>query len=167
MTSSSLATQLMPTVSFGIALLCALSGCTTIEPMAVEEVGFTSRTETQTKDNLMVSVAIPTRKETKTIYGVDLAAKGMQVVWVEVKNDRDTPAWLLASGVDPEYFSPTEAAYAFNKTTGNPLKDHFKGLQFNNPILTESTSAGFFIVRLDEGFKAGPGFLVRISSQDF
>ena len=50
MTTTSLATQLMPTVSFGIALLCALSGCATIEPKAVEEVGFTSRAETQTKD---------------------------------------------------------------------------------------------------------------------
>jgi hypothetical protein len=34
---------------------------------------------------------------------------------VEVKNDSTAAYWFLPSGLDPNYFSPSEAAFAFDK----------------------------------------------------
>ena len=48
-------------------------------------------------------------------YGAPLAKKNIQLAWVEIRNDSADAYWFLPSGMDPEYFSPSEAAFAFYK----------------------------------------------------
>jgi hypothetical protein len=115
------------------------------------------RTKSSVNEDVTVTVAVPTIAEAQAIYGVKLAAKDIQPVWMEVKNDSADTYWFLPSGLDPEYFSPSEAAFAFysDKDEFNrQLDEKFQKLNFQNPIRGESTIAGFVLVNLDEGFKA-------------
>lgn len=78
-------------------------------------------------------------------------------MWVEVKNDSADIYWLLPSGLDPNYFSPWEAAFAFpgkKEENHSLLDDKFLKLQFQNPVAAGTTNAGFVLANLDEGFKA-------------
>ena len=93
-----------------------------------------------------------------TTYGVDLADKQIQPVWVEVQNDAAAPYWFLPSGLDPEYFSSSEAAYAFHAARSSEanraLDERFSRLAFRNPIMPGATVTGFVLTNRDEGNKA-------------
>ncbi len=124
----------------------------TIDPFA-----FKSRAESLGNGDVTVTVAVPTIAEAQGIYGVKLAQKNIQPVWVKVENRSDMPYWLLSAGLDPAYFQPSEVAFAFRNTiseTRQALADKFRDLQFHNPVRPQSTKTGFVLVNLDEGFKA-------------
>jgi len=146
--------------ALALLMLYATSGCTTraFSPITIEEVPFPSRAQYQTKGGLTVSAAVPTRKEEIAIYGVDLAAKGMQAVWVEVDNQESETYWLLTSGIDPAHYSTAEAVYAFSDTVPDhadpSLDEPFNALQFRNPIQPATTQSGFVLVNRYEGAKA-------------
>jgi len=136
-----------------LTILLVVSGCATrFSPVPVDEVPFKSRVQTQARDGLTVTVAVPTSEEANAIYGADLASKGIQAVWVEVANARATHYWFLPSGLDPAYFSAVEAAHAFDSSAST--NEYFKTLQLKNPIYPGSTVSGFVIVNRDEGYKA-------------
>lgn len=124
-------------------------------PRPIDEVPFKMRAENQTQSKLTVTAALPTRREPRDIYGVDLALKGMQPVWIEVKNDEAVPYCFLPSGLDPNYFSASEAACSFLPTSTKKsrlMEEHFEKLQIRNPIQPGTTVSGFLIVHRDEGF---------------
>lgn len=143
---------------FSLVLVLTLTGCASFEPRPFDEVSFRDRAQTQTQGKVTVTVAVPTRDEATEIYGVDLAQKGMQPVWIEVRNDGDQLAWFLPSGLDPSYFSASEAAYPFSSRVSRGkarrIDRHFQSLQFRNPIPPGDTQSGFVIVNRDEGYKA-------------
>jgi len=148
-----------PVLALCLALALTMLGCaTSFSPRPIDEVPFKARAQTQVQDGLTVTVAVPTLEEAKAIYGVDLASKGMQPVWIQVQNEENLPYWLLPSGLDPAYFSASEAAYGFRSPTSTEVSqaviDHFQALQFRNPIQPGATASGFLIVNRDEGFKA-------------
>jgi hypothetical protein len=139
------------------ALIFFIQGCATTKPPPADPSAYKDRTKTSVNEDVTVTVAVPTITEAQAIYGVELAAKHIQPVWLEVKNDSTDTYWFLPSGLDPEYYSPSEAAFAFysaKKETNRQLDEKFQKLQFENPIRPVSTQAGFVLVNLDEGFKA-------------
>ena len=141
------------------AFALTVSGCaTSFSPRPIDEVPFKTRLQSQIQGGLTVKAAVPTLEEAKAIYGVDLAKKGMQPVWIEVKNLENKPYWLLTSGLDPASFSASEAAYAFRSSTSTKISQAvnklFQDLQFRNPIRPGATVSGFIVVNRDEGFKA-------------
>jgi hypothetical protein len=138
-------------------LVFFIQGCATTKPPPADPLAYKSRTKTSVNEDVTVTVAVPTITEAQAIYGVDLASKHIQPVWMEVKNDSADPHWFLFSGMDPEYFFPSEAAFAFYKDedeANRELKGKFMKLHFKNPIRPESTQAGFVLVNLDQDFKA-------------
>ena len=145
----------------GLCFLFALtvSGCaTSFSPRPMEEVPFKTRSQTQIQGGIRVTAAVPTLEEAKAIYGVDLASREMQPVWIEVKNEENLPYWFLPSGLDPAYFSASEAAYAFRSSTSTEINQavykRFQDLQFRNPVRPKTIVSGFIIINRDEGFKA-------------
>jgi hypothetical protein len=137
-----------------LAVVLTLSGCATgFSPTPIDDVPFKSRSQTQTKNGVTVTAAVPTDEEARAIYGVDLASREIQPVWIEIENRGDEPLWLLTAGVDPAYFSAGEAAYAFSPGDDR-IAEHFKKLQFQNPVFPGTTVSGFLLVNLDEGYKA-------------
>jgi hypothetical protein len=113
------------------------------------------RTQTQERDAVRVTVGVPTAAEAAAIYGVDLAEKQVQPVWVEVRNGAAVPYWFLSSGLDPNSFSSSETAYAFRRADGNDaLRQQFDRLQFRNPVAPGAVISGYVLTNLDEGVKA-------------
>jgi len=146
-----------PVFGLCLALALAVSGCAShFSPRPIAGVPFKTRAQTQVQDGLTVTVAVPTAEEVEAIYGVDLAEKGMQAVWIQVKNGENVPYWFLPSGLDPTYFSASEAAHAFRSSDekNQAVLDHFQDLQFKNPIHPGATASGFLVVHRDEGYKA-------------
>ena len=140
-------------------LVSVMQACATTKPPPIDPLAYKNRAESSITADIAVTVAVPTISEAQAIYGVKLALKNIQPVWVEVKNDSADIYWFLPSGLDPDYFSPSETAYAFHtkKDKANrQLDEKFQKLQFKNPIRPGSTQAGFVLVNLDEGFKAVP-----------
>jgi len=140
---------------FGIALFG--QGCATSEPGTGQHPPYQERAQTEVQGDLSVTVAVPTAEEAKAIYGVDLAEKLIQPVWIEVQNKTAVPYWFLSSGLDPNYFASSEAAYAFRSASDDAnqaLDEKFDSLQFRNPIMPGMTASGFVLTNLDEGIKA-------------
>jgi hypothetical protein len=95
----------------GLALLAALlvaSGCASFKPRPLEELGFRDRAQTQSRDGITVTVSVLSRDESKHAFGVDLAKRGIQPVWVEIQNDSDVGFYFMLFGLDPGYYSPRD-----------------------------------------------------------
>ncbi len=135
-------------------MLLLVSACATTTPKSIDEVAFRTRSQTQMQGDLTVTVAVPTREEALDIYGVDLAERNMQAVWLEINNDGPLSYWFLPTGLDPAYFPPAEAAFAFEQEYGGELGNRFQGLDFINPVRPGTTVSGFVIVNREEAFKA-------------
>jgi hypothetical protein len=129
----------------------------TFKPEPFFGVPFRERSLSKFDEDVRVTVAVLSAKESRQIFGVNLAGKGIQPVWVRVENHDTTPYWLLSSGLDPGYFSPLETAYAFHskftKSTNKKIDDHFRVMSFRNPIVPNAAVSGFLYVNLDEGIK--------------
>jgi hypothetical protein len=140
-----------------IFLFFFIQGCATTPPLPVDPLAYKDRTKSSTQEDVTVTVAVPTVAEAQAIYGVELAARRIQPVWLEVKNDSTDTYWFLPSGLDPDYFSPSEAAFAFysdQDEANRQLDEKFQKLHFQNPIGPKLTQSGYVLVYLDEGFKA-------------
>jgi hypothetical protein len=146
-------------VRLSLALVIAFLGpsCASTAPETRSHSPYQERAVTEVRGGVSVTVALPTAEEAEALYGVDLTEKKIQPVWIKVKNDTAKSYWFLSSGLDANYFSTSEAAYAFRATGsdgGNrALIDRFEGLQFKNPIGPGTTVSGFLLTNLDEGMK--------------
>ena len=138
-----------------VALL--LAGCASTGPPSEEETKhYTERLQTQTNGGLQVSTSVLSDIESETVYGVPLATKGIQPVWIEVKNHDDIAYWLLSPGLDPNFFPASKAADAFagdSIQTNRALTQRFEQLAFQNPIPPGGTVSGFVLTNHDEGVK--------------
>ena len=140
-----------------VFLFLFLQGCATTPPPPANPLAYKNRTKSSVNGDVEVTVAVPTITEARAIYGVEIASKRIQPVWLEVKNDSTDTYWFLPSGMDPDYFHPSEAAYAFHTDdddANRQLDENFQKLKFENPIRPQSSQAGFVLVNLDEGYKA-------------
>lgn len=147
------------TARWSLFLAIAVIGqaCANSDPEVVQHPPYKARAQTKVQDDLHITVAVPTADEATAIYGVDLAEQLIQPVWIQVRNESALPYWFLTSGLDPNYFAPSEAAYAFHSTSSeanHELDEQFDNLQFRNPVMPETTVSGFVLTNLDEGVKA-------------
>jgi len=140
-----------------LVFLFTLNGCASFNPTPVDEVNFSERAKSQQEDNIRVSVSVLTNEESEAIFGVNLALRFIQAVWVEIENNDDHSYWLISSALDPEYFSPHEVAYSshrfLQRKYNHQIDEHFSKLDFQNPITAHSTHSGFIFVNLDEDEK--------------
>ncbi len=140
-----------------LVIVLVMQGCATTKPTPIDPLTYKDRTKSSVSGDVTVTVGVPTIAEAQAIYGVELASKQIQPVWVVVKNESTDTYWFLPSGLDPAYYSPSEASFAFHTDsdeTNRQLDEKFRKLQFQNLVRPESTQAGFVLVNLDEGFKA-------------
>jgi len=74
--------------------------------------GFMERAQTQDDPHATVTVAVLTSHESRERFGVDLARRGIQPVFLRVTNRSAEPLRVQFVGIDPRYFTPLEAAAA-------------------------------------------------------
>jgi len=110
---------------------------------------------TETEKNVTVSTAILSDAEAEAIYGVDLFGVGLQAIWLRIENATDHSHWLMVSALDPNYFSPDEAAVllgaTFSADDKQRLTMHMRSLAV--PLHTEAgtVSEGYVLAPHREG----------------
>lgn len=139
-----------------VILACCLAGCAT-DVAEVSGSDYRSRAVTRVEGALQVSAAILSAEESAKVYGVPLAEKKIQPVWVEVRNNDDRNYFLLSPGMDPNFFPASEAAEAFadgaSQAEAANLDARFGAHAFRNPIPPGETVSGFVLTNLDAAGK--------------
>lgn len=74
------------------------------------EHGFLHRAETQSSKDVEITVAVLDSKESERRFGVPLARRGLQPVYVKIVNGSKGPLRLHFRSLDPHYYPPLEAA---------------------------------------------------------
>jgi hypothetical protein len=77
-----------------------------------DERSFLHRAEVRQDDDLVVRVSVLDDRESERFFGVPLARRGIQPVWLEISNKGDQPYRLRLASLDPNYYPPLEAAFA-------------------------------------------------------
>jgi hypothetical protein len=134
------------------------SGCAaTYHPGSIHDVGFRERAQSKHDEDVRVTVAVLSAEESKELFGVALARKNIQPVWVRVENHDTKSYWLASTGLDPDYFSPLEVAYVFHPGYSEAMRedmdDYFQHMKFKNPIVPNAAVSGFVFTNRDEGLK--------------
>jgi hypothetical protein len=84
---------------------------TPYEP-APAEAGYLERAQVQEDPRAKITVAVLSSAESHRLFGVDLARRGIQPVFVQIENRSAEALRLQMVGIDPRYFTPLEAAAA-------------------------------------------------------
>lgn len=148
-----------------IAALLAIAGCATAwSPQHIEDATFFDRAHTKEREEIRVSVAVPSRDETEAIFGVDLYQRGVQPVWVEIENNRDEDLTFLPLGMDSNYFTPVEASTMQRRSQqSDSMRKFFFENGVSPAIEAGASRRGFVYTHLDEGTK---GFNVDVVGDD-
>jgi hypothetical protein len=150
-----------------VILILSVSGCATFQPRPIEEVPFQKRAQTKYEGNVRVTAAVPSAEESKKLFGVHLYKRGVQPIWLEIENKDEEPVYFFPVGLDPDYFSPIEAAYvnhfSFVTRTNDKMNRHFYDRGQGIYIGPGSVNSGFVYTPVDQGSKE---FNVDIVGED-
>jgi len=86
-----------------------------------DERPFLKRAQVERKNDVEVKVAVLGSRESDRFFGVPLARRGIQPVWLEVSNQTDAPVFFDRVRLDPNYFPPREAALVCHFAVGKRL----------------------------------------------
>ena len=132
-------------------------GCASFQPVPMDQVPFKERAVTQTVGNVTVTFAALGPEESKQVFGVDVAARGIQPVWIEVDNREEEPCWLFAIHTDPDYYSPAEVAYlnriCCSPEENNRMRAYFESMNVPWLIPPGRIASGFIHTKMDPGLK--------------
>jgi hypothetical protein len=79
-----------------VVIAFALCGCAAATLPNADGISYKSRAVSRSEGGLHVSAAVLSDEEGAAMYGVPLASKGIQPVWIEVQ-DNDTASYFLMS----------------------------------------------------------------------
>ena len=148
--------RIMMPVQAVIFVSFVLAGCAAPLPM-VAVPAYQNRAVTRIEGGVEVSTTVLSPEESATVYGVPLAERRIQPVWIEVRNREDNNYFLLSPGLDPSFFPASEAAEAFagnaSREQQAELDSRFRALAFRNPVRPGETVSGFVLTNLNEGAK--------------
>jgi hypothetical protein len=138
--------------------LLLASACATFDPQPRHLYDYHDRAQSMIKGEVRVTVAVLTTEESKWVFGVPLADRGIQPVWLRIQNNEQVPYWVYAIGLDPNYFAPDEAAwknhFLFSSATNADMDAYFRGANIHEFVLPEHTVSGFLFTNIDEGTKS-------------
>jgi hypothetical protein len=75
-----------------------------------EERSYLDRVEVRQDDSLVVRAAVLSNWESERFFGVPMARRGIQPLWLEITNKGGEFFRLRLASLDPNYFPPLEAA---------------------------------------------------------
>ncbi len=150
-----------PRTSRTVALLiaCALAGgCARYHAEPIGPAALSTGAVTQERDGVRVSVVVPDDAAIERLFGVPLTKYGIQPVGVEISNGTRDFFWFAPLAVDPEYFTPIEAAnrarYSFFGGSANEeMRRHFLAAAIGSYVGPGQTIGGFVFTNLSRGLK--------------
>jgi hypothetical protein len=151
--------------TLAVMLLMAMAAVAQ-SPDETERPAFIERAESQQKDAVTITVAVPSAGETQDLFGVPLYRRKVQPVWIEIANNRTSSITFLPLGVDPRYFTPIHSASlgagGFGKADRNMRRD-FLDRKMDMYIEPGESRAGFMFTQLEQGTKS---FNVDVHTDD-
>jgi hypothetical protein len=118
----------------------------------------TSRAESQTVDQVRVSVAVLSAEEAETILGLPLYDRGVQPVWIEIENGDRFDLRFAPVGTDRDYVPPLEVAYThragFSSAAREAMERHLHEVAMPRDIGPGETRSGFVFTQARPGTKA-------------
>ncbi len=143
---------------FAALALVSLACANPFLPVPLEQLGVLERAQSQEKGKIRVTVAVPSRDETKRLFVDDLYRRRVQPVWIEIENGSSESILYLPVGTDAEYYTPIEAANIDAKEP-DETKDASRNRYFFDASLEPliqpgETRRGYVFTELDEGTKA-------------
>ena len=132
----------------------------------MDQAAFLGRKQVQQDGAVTVAAAVPSAGESRQLFGASLYGRGVQPVWLEIKNRGATRLTFLPLGLDAAYFTPIEAA-ALQQRDREMLDTEMSRYYFESGmaivLYPGETRSGFVFTGLDEGTKA---FNVDLVGQD-
>lgn len=139
--------------------LLVISGCGTspYNPEAGVIDVIAARSVTQSQGNVRVRVSVPSPEETRQLFDIALYDKDVQPVWIEVENKGQTGLRYTPFGTDPEYFTPSEIAYAnrrgFTRSAREEMQFYFHDTKMPRVIRAGEIKSGFVFTEARTGTK--------------
>jgi hypothetical protein len=97
---------------------------------------FLARAQTRQSPLAEVTAAVPDARESERLFGVPLARRGIQPVYLRIVNRGQLPLRLHLVSIDPSYYTPLEAAAANHFSIARRLSAFgLVGLLFALPLL--------------------------------
>ena len=130
-----------------------LPACATFQPAPLEQVPFRERAVTQRQGAVHVSAVALSAEESTAVFGVPLTEDGIHPVWLRIENGEDFVYFFFPTAVDPNHFSPQEAAWksriSFGGDVNTRMSRHFDERKMPMLIPPRSTVEGFVYTNLD------------------
>lgn len=86
-----------------------------------EERTYLGRAEVRQDDSLVVRASVLDNWESERFFGVPMARRGIQPLWLEITNKGGQPYRLRLASLDPNYYPPLEAAFINHFRIGKRL----------------------------------------------
>jgi LssY C-terminus len=77
-----------------------------------DEHSYLGRAQVRQDDDVVVRASVLDKRESERFFGAPLARRGIQPVWVEIRNNGPHSYRLRLASLDANYYPPLEAAYA-------------------------------------------------------
>lgn len=126
------------------------------EPLG--NVGVTQRAVEQQQGPFTVRASVPGRQEAERLFGIPIYDRGIQPVWLEVRNSADARARLVLTSIDPDYFPPYEVAWMhrknFSKQGWRDMETYLHANALPRMIGPGQTVSGFVFTHPSTGTKA-------------
>jgi len=149
-----IAGRTLATLFFSLALAACAS-----TPEPVYQGSYLDRAETQEKEGIRVTAAVPSAEESRQIFGKPLYKLGIQPVWLEIENQTDEAVSFLPVGLDPAYFTAAETASIDMDSRqlsqgGSLISKRFFEASVPLYVSPGEVQSGFIYSQLDEGTKS-------------
>ena len=95
--------------------------------------------------------------ESEMAFGLPLARKNVQPIWLEIDNREDRELYLMLPRIDPDYFAPSEVAWQFKSYGSERLDekvDRLLDMHVPVAIPPQQAVSGYVYTNLDPGAKA-------------
>jgi len=133
-----------------------LAGCTAnFAPQRVEAPTELRNPQSEAIGEVAVSVAMLTDEQSARHFGVDLAGRNLQALWIQVSNGSERQLWFIRTFLDRDYYSADEVAHLVSGDVGrgvrDALKQHFRDESMRALLLPRSVTEGFVYLPRVEG----------------
>lgn len=144
--------------AYAWSLVCAcvlLGGCTSFTPVRLDPATVNERAHTKSVGQVGVSVAILTDEQAGQHFGTDLGTQGVQALWVRVYNGSRKRLWFVRNIVDPDFYSPEEAAQMVREQVPpdqfEAMRQHFRDESIRVLLRPLTVTEGFIFLPRQEG----------------
>lgn len=139
--------------ALAVVLVAILAGCGRSPPDPSGKGAFTSRAVSQTQGPVTLRAAVLGDDESERYFGMALADKGIQAVWLSVDNGTEKPLYYLPVTTDINYFTAPEVAQLFHKWRheSNHERDTLLAQETMPDVVAPHQAASGFVLTHREG----------------